>query len=430
MRAQKLTVGAEINNNRIHVSYLIDTDFDGSLVFEFPFQIESDNLTRSTIGLWTAAFLGQFCLADEIQLKFPVYNEMLEDILPIIGSMYDVRCYRDNLPLFKLPSVVANCSTYDFLLDAMKPIEKRACMLWTGGKDSTLGILYLQKNGYDVVPIHFLNGNVDTADEERWAIDRLAEQMRLVVQTIKMSFPDFVPIATRYSKVIHRKPYENSIPHGRELLFLGPALLAAKSFRASSVCIASGNEDWTAKIVYQGKTIWRWDTASEDITIALQKFIYKYMQMSVNLFPPTAFLSDFQTFATLLIDYPDLLGKSSCCHFGAWCGECSKCVRYYLYQRALGKNIVSFKHDPAKENNWFLNDVIINWRDRETSYWSDLHYSLYTIVNQERNKLEPLLQKYKDNVFPFIESEIHLIRDKVLGIQPVSVLPQTWKYSL
>jgi len=107
---------------------------------------------------------------------------------------------------------------------------------------------------------------------------------------------------------------------------------------------------------------------------------------------------------------------------------CSKCFRYYLYQRVLGKNPISFQHDPVKEGNSHLEKYVYSWQDRERNYWADVQYSLFTIVSNEKSELEPILQYYKDVVYPAISEEMPKIREQVLGIHPNKLLPSDWSY--
>ena len=427
-RAKGLSVDMSIRDRLLQVIYRIDQDSEMKISFEFPFTVEEHESVMSTFGLWAGIFLGQLCLAQEIELHFPIAEGMVEDLEPVISGLYDVRCYREGMPLVQLPTIRA-----DVVASAPHARElhfnKRACVLWSGGTDSTLALRLLLSNGYEAIPVH-PSVNVDVAEIERDAVGSLADQLQLSVHHVKLDFPDFVPIATRYSRTIARPPHENSIPHGRELLVVPPALVIADRANATSVCLGHEHEVWTARVTYQGKSIWRWDTQSEAMTAVLDGFVSKYLHSPIRIFSPVATFTDFRKFSILLREYPDLLSNISSCYWDRWCGECTKCVRYYLYQRALGESLISFQHDPVKERNPYLESYVYSWQDRDLTYWADLQYALYTMVQKEVTGLEPLLQDYKDAVYPVIAQEMPAIREKVLGIHPAKLLPQDWDSSL
>ena len=436
LRANILDASLFAYDKRVEIAYRIDNEFQGKVSFEFPFSLVPDQSMLSLIGLWESIFLGQLCLAERIELRFPVLKGMIKDLEPLIASLYDVRCYRDRTPLVDLP--IINAELVSFPPPPPPPpsspsrelsVNRRACTLWSGGTDSTLALILLSNNSYEPVPLHF-SANVDVVEIERKAVDGLAAQLDLSVQHIKIDFPEFIPVAARYSKAIARSPLENSIPHGRELLLLAPALAIATQFDATSVCPAHENEVWTAQVNYQGKSIWRWDTQSEAMTAVLDRFARKYLKPSIRIFSPVATFSDFRKFEVLLMQFPDILENTSFCYWGQWCGECIKCVRYYLYQRALGGSLITFQHNPVEERNPYLENYVYSWQDRELTYWADVQYALYTIADNEGPQLEPLLKDYRETVYPLISEEMPAIQDRVLGIYPANLLPQDWNPDL
>ncbi len=426
MRAKRLLVNMLVYEKKIEVTYKIDEDFQGRVSFGFPFPISASPTVISAVGLWESIFLGQLCLAEEIELQFPIVEGMVEDLQPVVESIYDIRCCRDRISLVNLPIIKARHSPF-----AAVPVDdqpnKRACVLWSGGKDSTLSIVLLSKNGYEPIPLHF-NANVDTVELERKAVIELAEQMKIEVQFVNIDFPDFVPIATRYSDAIARPPFDNSIPHSRELLLLGPAFIISKQLHASNICFGHEKSMWSAQVIYEGKPIWRWDTASEAMVTILNNFITKYIDRSIRVFSPVAPLSDFRSFEMLLREYPNLLQKITSCFFGHWCGKCGKCFRYYLYQRVLGEYCISFQQDPIKERNIHLEKYIYLWQDRERNFWADVQYALYKLVDGSSIESEPMLKYYKDVVYPLISDEMPQIRGQISDIHPNNLIPPDWNY--
>jgi 7-cyano-7-deazaguanine synthase in queuosine biosynthesis len=423
-RADVLNVGLSIHDKQLEVEYQIDKEFRGVISVDFPFEIAADLSVITTSGLWISVFLGQLCLSREIRLQFPIIEGMLEDLTPVITSLYDIRCYRNDIALVEAPIITADTIPARSS-SRTQPTERRACTLWSGGTDSTLALILLMKNGYDVIPLHF-DINVDVKEIEEMAVSKLSNQLGLPVKHIKVAFPDFITIATLYSDSFAIPPLENSIPHGRELLLFPPALIIASQFNIHYLCPAHENEVWTAQVSHEGKLIWRWDTQSEAMSVVLDNFVSKYVESPLHIFSPTSPITDFNKFAFLLFRHPELLENMSACYWDSWCGECIKCVRYYLYQRALNHSVVQFLHDPVVERNRYLQDYIYSWRNRELPYWTDVQYALYTIVDKHGVALEPLLEDYKKSVYPHIAEEMPKIRNRVFEMYPAKLLPPKW----
>jgi 7-cyano-7-deazaguanine synthase in queuosine biosynthesis len=425
IRAKNLRVNLSMREQAVDVYYQIDDDFEGALSFQFPFPIECNPVMMSIIGLWESIFLAQLCFAEEVELQFPVVPSMIEDLKPVIQNLYDVRCHREQFPFVDLPDFRTSSPLDIPVSHKLSENNKKACPLWSGGADSTLSLLLLKENDFEVIPIHF-GVNYDVARFEKLAVDEINKQLDLPIQYIDVNFPNFFPIVTQYSNCIASPPFHNSIPHGRELMLIAPSLLVANHYGATNICLAHESEVWTAKVTYRDKVFSKNDTQSEEMTLILDNFLSKYLNLPIKLFSPVAALSDFRKFKILLTKYPDVLRNISFCYWDQHCGECPKCIRYYLYQRALGKTVIFFQHDPVKEESPYLKMIIEFWQYRWQSYWIDINYALYNIVNNEKD-LEPLLQTYKDKVYPEIAGEIITIQKKALDTSPVQLLPVSWK---
>lgn len=69
---------------------------------------------------------------------------MIEQIMPLAEMLYDIRCWKDDVDRMPLPDVesAGNATTE---LDFVQPLARRACLLFSGGKDSSLSAVVLRK---------------------------------------------------------------------------------------------------------------------------------------------------------------------------------------------------------------------------------------------------------------------------------------------
>lgn len=427
MRAKHLQVSISKMSHGFSVHYKIDAQEVRSFSFEFPYKIHISDSTLHLIGALESVFLGQLCLADVIQLEFPLSEEILQLIKPVADSVYKVRCFRDELE-FHAPHFIISTSKKPnvTLASDAEPLERtrNVGILWSGGKDSTLAVMLLIQNGYRPFPIH-INANIDTFEIEKSAVENLSNKLDIQPQYVILDFPDLLLLLKSYSKVKALPPFHNSVPHGRELLLLGAALVLASEFNMDYICFGLEKNMWIEQITFQGERIERWETGSETAFLALNTLIEQYSDKSVRLFSPVAPLSDFRVFATMAKSHPEFIAKMSSCLFGAWCGECIKCLRYDLYQKALGVDLIPFLKYPDMENNQILKALISSWDNHDQPYWSDIHFALSTIVRKEK-QLAPLLQHYKEAILPRL-GDLNSIEKDVNDLYEAKLLPDGWR---
>jgi len=210
-----------------------------------------------------------------------------------------------------------------------------------------------------VVPLHVSHVNVDAAKSELQAVEKLSGLLDTNFELLQVKFEQFLEIATRYSTKAREYPDINSVPHGRELLLLPVALMYASEFEASTICFGFENSTWTEEFEYEGQRYSRYDTQSEFCNTNLQNVIHRYVSPNISLFSPLASITEYRKFRMIATRFAELAQNTSSCYWGRSCGECSKCVLYYLFQRSLGLEVIQFEHNPIIERNPFILQSIV-----------------------------------------------------------------------
>ncbi len=427
MRAESLVVDIKPTRSGFEVFYRIDDSFRNSYKVQFPFRVTIEDELLSLIGLWQAIFVAQLCLAKQITLQFPLSQGMVDDIKPVLKSVYDVRCFREKLPLEKdLPEIVADFYTRETTGTVFYD-NRKACLSWSGGKDSTYALHMLRKNKYDVTPINF-NINYFTAEAEREAVEHLSKILDVKPIFVEVQFPEFPRIASSYSDVF-AKPHTHPIPHGRELFMFSGALIVANKFGMSYLCGGIEKEAWTDRINYNGIFIFTHDAGSEGIVSVLNHFLAKYLSKPVRVFSPIASHSDYNVFKKVFTQMPHVIDYLASCYYDRWCGECIKCTRYDVYQKSLGREYIKFTdgRKPFEDQNLHLQLMIKGWQDKTQLNWASNQFALYEAVRRTKNH-DSFLKEYYQVAYPQIKKEIGLLKDWVYGDYAAAFLPYHWSY--
>ena len=207
----------------------------------------------------SAVYLGSICLAEEVSVEHRLPAGLLDGLADIAEMLYDIRRWRDDLPLGG-PPVLRAAATRAGRPAGEAALDPRAAVaLWSGGKDSTLALLTLQANGYRAHPVH-ATVNAGAEAPERKAVERLAPLLGMTaVERLEVRHDDFAEFAQGYSRAWDAFPLSNRVPFGRDLFLMSLAVPVA--LREGAACIAVGHdhECRNAVVEYQGKVIPRND---------------------------------------------------------------------------------------------------------------------------------------------------------------------------
>ncbi|MFG3684496.1 7-cyano-7-deazaguanine synthase [Micromonospora chalcea] len=426
-RVNELTVGCRVGSTDVIIEYAMDDRFAGELVIVFPFDVSPyADVAQLLFATWGGAFLAQLCLTRRVTFNCRYSAAMWDALLPISQNLYDVRAFRDGLDIMQAPpargpqqAVVPSPPSV--------PERRRTCLLWSGGVDSTLAVSLLDRNGYEVVPVHVSINSGATAGELA-AVSSLSRQFVLDTLSVDYRFDQYLDIAKEFSAVIDVFPENNAVPHGRELLLVPIAYVAASKLGCSSVTLGHENNAWTRTVSYKGHRIYRCDTQSEPANVAMQEMLRQILGSEIRLFSPIAPLSDYLKFRLLAEREVAALSFTSACFWGNNCGLCSKCSLHYVLQRALDVRGLSFTNNPLQQSK-IIHSAIFDWKNEDQTNWKEYQVALSDIVTgRPVGKDEASLLWYRENVLPKLGPRIQVLRKRLTAVQPVRLLPDDFRY--
>lgn len=405
-------------------SYSIDDNIVGDISLEIPIRVAPSPSMESLLASSVGIFLAQLCLAQKIELQFSVPDPLLDSLLPICKLLYDVRSYRDELPILEQPII----NTDTGMLEAVAPVleDKKVVLMWGGGKDSTYSHILLEANGYKVIPIHS-NINVRSADAEREAIHKLSHDLNVTPLIINFQFPDMLMLGQMYSKVFDKFPHNNAIPHGRDLILTIASAIVALDNGAQNVCFGHESDLWHKKITYRQTDVYRHDMQSEYGNVLLQDSL-RLLCSSLKIFSPIGSLTEFHILTNLIVHYPEIAKDINSCFWGNWCGGCSKCLRYDLIQRYSGIHIFDFQKEPLCDANETLRKVISGLHDRDMPYRNEIMFCLAYLAktNNSENWSRARLH-FSNEILPFYKNDLEEIQKDLIRIYPNVLLPHGFK---
>lgn len=429
--AREVEVKVDASGRRLQYAYRIDSSFEGTITIEFP--VDFAPLVEPVIqatSLAVVVFLGQLTLAEQLKLEYPCDPGLLELIRPIAQLLYNVRSYRDEVVLRGVPHIETAPSVPLPKLRVAPANPRRACVLWAGGKDSTLAIRLLQENGYEAIPIH-VPANVESIAYEELAVRRLSDLLGVVPLHFDFQFPRLVEIGRHYSRTFGQFPTYNAIPHGRDLLLPVIGLLACVHLGARFICVGHEYDLWSKQIMYRGSVIYRHDMQSEYANMRLSRYI-SFVAPDVQLFSPVAALTEYRILQTLFTTYPELARNLCSCFWGTWCGECSKCLRYSLVQRLGGYNHISFIKDPLRDSNPLLRATVESLDDSRIPFIEEIQHCLTQLVEStSRNEClgwEATWQTVRNRWLSELAGRREAVLDYLVRTHEVELTPEAFTY--
>ncbi len=329
------------------VRYALEEGAAAGIRVTYPF--ETSTLPLSTwrgVALGAAVYLSQLCLTPELRLGFPVSDRMVEDVRPLLQMLYDVRRWKDGLPPVDVPEVrhpgAEETPPVDVALE-----KRRALLMFSGGKDSTLSALLLADNGYDIDALH-VPVNAGAEGPEDAAVAHLSGALGLGAQRLGYEHPDFLAFSRAHATpgAWDDFPLANRVPFGRDLLLALLAVPVAAARRAGCLSLGHDNECRNACFEHGGRSVPRNDVESTRGALALEAYVRRHLLADLRLLPPLAALPELRILHAMLVGHPEHMGRTSFCFWGRSCGRCAKCLRYYLAQRLFGVDVLEFDVNP------------------------------------------------------------------------------------
>lgn len=412
--AQALALDAQPSAEGFAFSYEVDGRLAGTVQVGYPFQLDAgDHALMPAIGLVVAVFLGQLCRARTLRTSFVVTSTMVEAIRPLAEMLYDIRCWKDGVDLAP-PVEIATSTAATSQPPAAVLEQKRACLLFSGGKDSSLSAVLLRKNGFDIRALH-VPANLSVGSWERKAITELDPALGLRTAHLSYSFPGFEVLSDTYAATWNEFPHYNAVPFGRDLLLATLAAPFVRRSGASVLCLGHDRDCRIAHVSHRGKRIPRNDVESITGARVLEAFYRRLLVPGLTYLPPVAQLGEFRILSEMFLHYPEIMSRTAFCFWKSRCGRCAKCLRYSLAQRVLDRNgLLEFEVDPLQgETCPELVDYFASAWSADSLFSSGVSYCLARLV--ERGDIRPgetLLARFAAEVYPHIAPDLdHLERD-------------------
>lgn len=410
-------------------SYRTSNSDSGEVVVRYPFDVEDlATPTLSTIGLGVAVYLGQLCLAEVIEVGFPVTAAMAQDVAPLAAMLYDIRRWKDGLPLVASPYVLSNSDQTGADVPPSAPTGRRALLLWSGGKDSSLSALLLRANGYDVVAAH-ATANSGVEKDEVAAIERLASRMELDPVRVAYRHDEFLSFSSRYAVNWNQPPLCNTVPFGRDLLLALLAVPVALKTTSSLLSMGHDHECRNAYVTVEGRSVPRNDVESTAGALALERFL-AHAAPALRLLPPVSGLSELRILKEMLVNHSELMRDAAFCFWGGNCGRCAKCLRYYLAQRLFGVDVLEFKVNPlGAEGAPELDDVLRLDADG-VLFQTQILLCLGRLVERGDVRAQELrLSEFRRDVYERVAEHLDEWEQTLMAVGDDPQLPSDWSYS-
>lgn len=400
------------------VTYVADGKDSGEIRVSYPAAVGAvPPGSTAAIGLVAAVYLGQLCLAEELRLDFAVSEEAVRAVAPLADMLYDIRRWKDDLPPGAGPAV-------SFPRGPNHPVARaddadRALLLWSGGKDSTLSALTLAERRTDQRAVHFVvNSGVER--EEAQSVTRLSSRLGLDLLTVRVDHPQFLEFSSRYATNWNRPPLCNTVPFGRDMLLALLAVPVAASTGSRFLSMGHDRECRTAYVDFHGRRVPRNDVESAEGSAYLGAFIDSFALRGARLLGPVSHLSELQILRCMLVGRPDLMRLASFCFWGGNCGQCAKCLRYYLAQRLFKADVLQFAVNPLSANGAPELDDVLDLERSDTLFQNQVLYCMGRLVERgDMRDSEVRLRHFSQSVlYPVVRDrldawEASLMADRV-----------------
>lgn len=346
-RVELLDIVLDDDPKGFGIGYTTSNGDTGHLTVRYPPSMAVPGAMKPALGLGAAVYVAQLCLAERVRLNFSLDRAAIPAIMPLADMLYAIRRWKDDLLPGPGPTVVA--SAHQDANPPSAPQGRRSLQLWSGGKDSTLSAIMLAANDYDRAAVHFtVNAGVEA--DELDAVTTMSSLMGLDMVPVEVSYPHFLEFSTRYATNWNQPPLCNTVPFGRDMLLCLLAAPVALATDSGFLSMGHDHQCRTAYVTFGDKRIPRNDVESTEGAIALENFIRQFVYRDARLLPPVAGLSELRILREMLTSHADLMKKAAFCFWGDNCGQCAKCLRYYLAQRLLGVDVLSFRVNPLSTN--------------------------------------------------------------------------------
>lgn len=427
-RADRLQLEVHVDGSSIELAYDVD-GVPGVIALRYPEGAgpRPAGPEVDVLAVAAAAYLGSLALARDVRIARPLPEALIADFAPLVGMLYDVRCWKDDLPLLPAPRIAAPVApgrpAAAGRLDA-----RHAALPWSGGKDSTLALLTLRANGYTVSTAH-VTANSGVEASEQAAVAALADALdeRRPAQ-ILYAHDDFLRLSNAYAVAWDDFPLCNRVPFGRDLLLAAAIVPFALAQRAGAISFGHDHECRTASVSHGGRSIPRNDVESADGALALERVLRRHVADDLRLLPPVAAISELRILRDMFVLRPDLMAKTAFCFWGHCCGRCAKCLRYYLADRVYAGDVLAFDVCPLVARACPELAELLDPAPRSTLFQREVLVLLGRLA--ERGDIRPEedeLRHFTRTVFPQVRPHLGAWESALLATHPDPQVPADFR---
>lgn len=406
--AGQVAVSLRLNPGRADVLYVVDDAPQQRISIAYPDDLHVDAVpgAAALLAASAAIYLGSLCLAGRIDIDRPLPHGLATDLHPLTQMLYDVRCWKDDLPLVDAP--VLRSPTGRTAAPTAPPLDpSRSLVPWSGGKDSTLALLTLRANGREARPVHVtVNAGVEGYELEATRV--LAELLGIPAPpVIDYGHAEFLGLSGAHAVDWDRFPLCNRVPFGRDLLLAAMLVPYAVHLRAAWLSFGHDNECRTSTVEHHGRVIPRNDLESAEGAAVLERAIRTHVHPGLGLLPPLANLSEMRILRDMFSLHPELMARSAFCFWGGRCGRCAKCLRYFLADRLYGTGLLRFDVNPLSAGACPELDDVLSPAPRSTLFQREVLTMLGRVAQRDGDRCgEDVLTAFASSVLPGIAGEL------------------------
>ncbi|MDB4223370.1 DUF6395 domain-containing protein [Granulosicoccus sp.] len=382
MRRVDYRINSRCNGSELETSILLANGTNASAKIIFPTDKIADNAYRH--GLVQSAFgliAAQSVFHGDVYVNTPL-NLVVERNMSELGTLFrSSHSYSSKADSTPVKVSTDNINEVSNRREGQIFVgEKRALLLWSGGKDCLASLHVLRKNGFDVAGVH-VTANFTSKDRERTAANELAEQYGLTLYDIPLSWDSVKDLIKENSGSYDTYPLNNAIPHGRDLVLIIIAAEIAKENGYNYICAGYEADLWRKYVSWNGQSIARHDVQSSEAGNYISNILLE--QYGMKFFSPIAGVTELSILNHIMNERDQIWENIESCFWGGWCGQCSKCLRYHLVELALNRKEITFRNDPIEPSALALLKLLSTIEDPNIAYWEQQVWSIYKISQRK-----------------------------------------------
>lgn len=297
----------------------------------------NDSIDLSIVCNYLMIFLAQmFLLQGPISI---VCDEKdIQDYSDILKALYAIRSYQESVNIQPPYINWIWKPNRDMIINDQEP---KVLNLVSGGKDSFVSDILLERNNAFIKRCFFSGLNIASSSQEQRACEYLYDGFDMIKL---IGFEVLVNKLVEISDCYGMPPVNNFIPKGRDLLTIIFSYPLASYYNCNYISHSCEKDLWENVVYKEGNEIPIHDSQSKLVIVPMSEQVFR--TTGIRLFSPIAGMHEIYLLTWLMRNKPDYILKMQSCYFGEWCGKCKKCLRYYLIQKRINLDIIKFKSNP------------------------------------------------------------------------------------